>query len=142
MEPREISALLKKYNAGETSLKQESELRNYFTTTPEIPAAWQPYRLLFGYFTKAKKEAHPDPKNKLFIFRPWMAVAAMVAIIFTVFYTNEADSNDLDSDQASLQLAFEQFQSNIKLVSTHLNRGTEQLAYLDYWNTTTEKLIK
>jgi hypothetical protein len=30
----------------------------------------------------------------------------------------------------------------MKHVSSHLNNGSQSLAYLDYWNNTTQKLIK
>ena len=30
----------------------------------------------------------------------------------------------------------------MKKVSSHLNKGAKQVSYLDYWNETTQKLIK
>jgi len=30
----------------------------------------------------------------------------------------------------------------MKTVSSHLNKGAEKVAYLDYWNDTTQKLLK
>jgi hypothetical protein len=91
----------------------------------------------------AKKEAFPQNQiKKPIVFQSWMAAAALIAIIITTFLANDPEKNNSDLSQAKVNLAFEQFQSNIKLLSNHLNRGTQQLAYLDYWNETTQKLIK
>ena len=71
-----------------------------------------------------------------------MAIAAMIAVILTVFLTTSESKNSLPPNSEELNLAFEQFQTNIQQVSNHLNKGAEQVAYLNYWNTTTQKLIK
>lgn len=143
MGPKHISELLKKYEAGETSLQEEARLRNYFTNTKNLPPAWEPFASLFGYYSIAKTEAFPQKQlQKPFVFQSWMAAAAMIAIIVTIFLGTKPEKTNSKVNQASVNLAFEQFQSNIKLLSTHLNRGTQQLVYLDYWNETTQKLIK
>jgi len=70
-----------------------------------------------------------------------MAVAAIIAVIFSIqFYSSQHPT--LSPDQKEAQLAFMQFKSNMKKVSSHLNKGAEKVAYLDYWNSTTQKLIK
>ena len=69
-----------------------------------------------------------------------MAAAAVIAIVISVqFYY--ATSNVLPSNQEA-QLAFTQFKTNMEKVSSLLNKGAEKVAYLDYWNETTNKLIK
>ena len=91
-----------------------------------------------------QKESFPEQRTaKSIAFQPWVAVAAMVAIMLTVFLTRMEKQNTItNSNPEDLDLAFEQFQTNIKRVSNHLKKGTEQIAYLEYWNTTTQKLIK
>jgi hypothetical protein len=70
-----------------------------------------------------------------------MFAAASIAIIFSLqisgFFTT---SNSKDQEEA-LKI-FKQFQIQMKHVSSHLNNGSQSLAYLDYWNNTTQKLIK
>lgn len=143
MESKHISELLKRYEAGETSLQEEAILRDYFMKAEDLPPAWQPYGSFFAYYSMAKKEAFPQNQiKKPIVFQSWMAAAAMIAIIITTFLATHPEKNNSHLSQAKVNLAFEQFQSNIKLLSNHLNRGTQQLAYLDYWNETTQKLIK
>ena len=143
MESKAIATLIRKYEAGETSLVEESQLKDYFSTTEDIPKEWLPYRAFFGYFTEAYKETFPEQESsKTPSLYPWMAIAAMIAVILTVFLTTSESKNSLPPNSEELNLAFEQFQTNIQQVSNHLNKGVEQLAYLNYWNTTTQKLIK
>jgi len=144
MESKAITKLLQKYDAGETSIQEEIQLRQYFSATDQIPLKWMSYRAFFGYYSEAPKESFPEQRTtKSIAFQPWMAVAAMVAIVLTVFLTRMENQNTItNSNPEDLDLAFEQFQTNIKWVSNHLNKGTEQIAYLEYWNTTTQILIK
>lgn len=144
MESKAIAILLQKYDAGETSLQEETQLREYFSSTHKIPQKWQPYRVFFEYFTEAQKESFPKQRTpKPITLQPWMAVAAMIAVVLTVFFTRMENLNTTRTpNPEELDLVFEQFQTNIQRVSNHLNKGTEQIAYLEYWNTTTQKLIK
>jgi len=142
MEAKAIKELLQKYDQGATSLEEEALLRNYFAKAKDIPDSWKVYSVLFDYFKEASTVTYAKAKPNRFSLRPWMAVAAMIAIVATLFLTTFSPSNEIAPDQEELYLAFEQFQNNIKQVSIHLNKGTEQLAYLDYWNETTKKLIK
>ena len=40
------------------------------------------------------------------------------------------------------EFAFQQFQTQMKNISIHLNNGVQKISYLDYWNNSTEKLLK
>ena len=142
MDSNKIKLLLTKYLEGNTSLSEEETLRLYFKTSENIPPEWEGYRMFFGYFDLAKTERYPKGRGKQkFGFIPWMAVAAIIAVIFSIqFYSSKHPT--LSADQKEAQLAFMQFKSNMKKVSSHFNKGAEKVAYLDYWNSTTQKLIK
>ena len=142
MDSNKIKFLLTKYLEGNTSLSEEETLRLYFKTSENIPLEWEGYRMFFGYFDLAKTDRYPKVRDKQkFGFRPWMAVAAIIAVIFSIqFYSSQHPT--LSADQKEVQLAFMQFKSNMKKVSFHFNKGAEKVAYLDYWNSTTQKLIK
>jgi hypothetical protein len=71
-----------------------------------------------------------------------MAVAAMLAIAVTLYLNPPSNSSILTPEEQELYYAFDQFQNNIKRLSLNLNKGTQQLDYLDYWDQTTKKLIK
>jgi len=142
METETIKKLLHKYDKGFTTLKEEELLRTYFVSTKTIPDSWLVYRSFFGYFNEASAIALSNTEKKWFSFRPWMAVAAMLAIAVTLYLNPPSNSSILTPKEQELYYAFDQFQNNIKRLSLNLNKGTQQLAYLDYWDQTTKKLIK
>lgn len=47
---KEIRRLLERFMSGETTIEEEDRLGDYFRTAHDIPAGWQEYRLMFGYF--------------------------------------------------------------------------------------------
>jgi hypothetical protein len=55
METKKIEALLKKYLEGETSLSEESFLRDYFNKEIDLPEAFKSYQKFFTYYQVAKK---------------------------------------------------------------------------------------
>ena len=143
MELKAIEKLLNKYLEGETSLKEEAVLRTYFTQESTIPEAWIPYRQFFGYCKEAKKETFPmSRKKQTKHIKSLMLVAASIALVFALQFSGlfEQKATPFEKEQAAL--AFQQFQTQMKTVSNHLNRGAQKVAYLDYWNDTTQKLIK
>jgi hypothetical protein len=48
MDYREIDNLIAKFWAGETSLKEEEQLKDYFSTLEEVPLAYQDIAAYFG----------------------------------------------------------------------------------------------
>ena len=68
-------------------------------------------------------------------------VAASLAILFTMQLSGFFNSSN-SYDQIEAENVFKEFQVQMKSVSSHLNNGSQNLAYLAYWNTTAEKLIK
>lgn len=47
---KEIRRLLERFMSGETTIEEEDRLGEYFRTAHDIPAEWQEYKLMFGYF--------------------------------------------------------------------------------------------
>jgi hypothetical protein len=143
MELKAIEKLLNKYLEGETSLKDEAILRTYFTQESRIPEAWIPYRQFFGYCKEAKKETFPvKQKKQTKPIKSWMLVAASIALVFALQLSGLFEQKAAPFEKQQAELAFQQFQTQMKTVSNHLNRGAQKVAYLDYWNDTTQKLIK
>ena len=143
MELKAIEKLLNKYLEGETSLKEEAVLRTYFTQESTIPEAWIPYRQFFGYCKEAKKETFPICRKKQTkSIKSLMLVAASIALVFALQFSGLFDQKATPFEKEQAALAFHQFQTQMKTVSNHLNRGAQKVAYLDYWNDTTQKLIK
>ena len=143
MELKAIEKLLNKYLEGETSLIEEAVLRAYFTQESRIPEAWIPYRQFFGYCKEAKKETFPvKQKKQTKPIKSCMLVAASIALVFALQLSCLFEQKTTPFEKQQAELVFQQFQTQMKAVSNHLNRGAQKVAYLDYWNDTTQKLIK
>jgi len=83
MESKKNKALLEKYLDGKTSLSEEKYLSNYFKSTQIIPENWESYRMFFGYFDHAKTVQFPVSTKEIYIFKPWMAAAALIAVVLS-----------------------------------------------------------
>lgn len=143
MELKKIEVLLEKYNQGETTLQEEAQLRIYFTQQEEVPEEWSVYRQLFQYYALAQKETFfPSKKKKSNTPRVVMLVAAGAAVVLSLQLSGVFERTSAPYDEQAAKLAFQEFQIQLKTVSTHLNKGAEKAAYLDYWTTTTQKLTK
>lgn len=55
MEWDKLEKLLARYDEGETSLAEEQELREYFSTN-EVPEELYAYKLMFAYVSREKKK--------------------------------------------------------------------------------------
>ena len=142
METNKIETLLKKYLEGETTLKEETLLKVYFSETENLPEEWKSYQQFFSFYQEAKNESYPIQKKKTkTLLQPILLVAASLAIIFTMQLSGFFNSSN-SYDQIEAENVFKEFQVQMKSVSSHLNNGSQNLAYLAYWNTTAEKLIK
>ena len=143
MELKKIESLLDKYNEGETILQEEIQLRDYFIQQESVPEEWVVYRQLFHYYAQAKRETlSSQNKQKSFSTKTLLLVAAGAALVFSLQLSGVFETSLAPINEEAAKLAFQEFQNQMKTVSTYLNIGAEKAAYLDYWNTTTQKLIK
>jgi len=137
MEPQRIEILINKYLDAETSLKEESILRDYFNNN-NVESHLQVYKHMFVYFNEAKLEASsetfiiPTKKRNM----GWMKIAASFILIIGLYtgvdYKQQYDTN----------LAIVETQSAFKLLSDNMNRGTSAIAYLNEFDETKNKIFK
>ena len=143
MEIKTIKVLLKKYLEGKTSLNEESVLRNYFNHEQNLPEEWIHYRQFFTYFEKSKNESFPIFKINSFNNKKiWIRVAASIALLIGIYLIDFFETQPRVLEQQEAEFAFQQFQTHMKNISTHLNNGAQKVSYLDYWNKSTQKLLK
>ena len=143
MEIKTIKFLLKKYLEGKTSLNDESVLRNYFNHEQNLPEEWIHYRQFFTYFEKSKNESFPIFKINSFNNKKiWIRVAASIALLIGIYLIDFFETQPRVLEQQEAEFAFQQFQTHMKNISTHLNNGVQKVSYLDYWNKSTQKLLK
>jgi len=91
MNKKHIQDLLDKYFEGETSLREEKELRNFFRKTALLPEEWQSYKQMFALFeaeglkTMPVKENVKRKKNIFWLVVTGVSIAASVLILLTIF---------------------------------------------------------
>ncbi len=145
MELSRIEKLLEKYFEGETTISEERELKKYFTTQI-VPTHLKGYQSLFQYFSEEGNEVVSSDftlRNFTRVSRyKWIGVAASIAFIVGVFITNyQGKKTGVDTYEDPL-VALEKTKEILNMVAQHMNRGTQDLRYLQEFENTKNKLIK
>jgi hypothetical protein len=140
MELSKIEQLLVKYENAETTLQEETTLRNYFKGGSVAPHL-QEYEYMFNYFVKSKDETFTKtielkPKKSRKKNLKWFSVAASVVLLFSVFVGQQ----EYKKYQAKKQ--FEQISEGLKLLSFNLQKGEKAVATLYTYENTVKKILK
>ncbi len=131
---KKIDNLLNKYFAGETDLKEEAQLKKYFSSDL-VENNHKQYIPLFRYFSDNEKEQlkHviklPKAKNQRF---KWVSIAASFALIASVYIGYSVKKENEIKD------AFSQTQIALDFLSGNMNKGNQAFAQLNKFNKTTE----
>ena len=158
-----IEKLIEKYNNAETTLKEEAQLKAYFTSDNVAPHL-EHYTPLFQYFSQSQKEQYTKDvplntkKTKLY---QWISVAAVAVLMLGIFipttwntgpktladYTPEEQKMYLETKQALAMLSgnFSDATSSLStlsLASENLNIGIENASFITEFSETTNKLLK
>ena len=144
-----IEKLLEKYFEGETSIVEENELKVYFTST-NVAQHLEQYQPIFGYFSQAKEQQFTQEiplKSKKRNVVLWLSIAASVVIMlgvgtFMYFETNKLEQFAACSPEDNPQLALEQTQKALALVSEHLNTGIESVNYINEYENSKNRIFK
>jgi hypothetical protein len=115
-----IEMLKEKYWAGETTLAEEKELKQYFAGKPSLSAEGRLFRQI-GKETQIKPEqpfVHPSGNRK----RSWLAAAAVVVLLLSsgIFLLHEPEDRYAVKDP---QEAYEITRASLMKVSEGLNKG-------------------
>ncbi|MGB7785411.1 MAG: hypothetical protein WBL27_04850 [Salinimicrobium sp.] len=143
MESKAIEALLEKYLAAETSVKEEEKLKAYFCSGQVAPHL-QEYVPMFSYFSLAKEENYSgklkftSARKKVY---SWVAVAASIIILMGVVVQQNNQVSELGTYEDP-ELAMQKTREALQMVSMYMNDGTEDLGYLQEFNETKEKIVK
>ncbi len=145
MELRKIEQLIKKYEAGETSIAEEKALREYFsgTTVPEHLVA---YKILFAYTETAKKQTYNadvnlPKKKKAYV---WSAAAAVIILALGVFFYQNNPIQMRDTEMGNLansEADLEKTRQAMQMVSDIMKEGSEDLLYIKEFSNTKNKFL-
>ena len=142
-----IEKLLEKYENGETSLKEEQHLKNYFSQEVVAPHL-EVYKPMFAYFFESKQEqfikAIPlDLKSKRvkrsFNYK-WIAVAAVVVLSLSVYYNTVFNSDLGTYNENQKELAYNEVVKSLEMISSKFNKGASTVNYLNEVNKGTSTL--
>jgi hypothetical protein len=146
MELNRIETILEKYFQGETSISEEKELKNYFSSS-DVAQHLEQYKPLFGYFSEAKaqefKQTVPLQAKKHNV--AWLSIAASVVVLlgistFTYLHQPE-ETNDLGTYE-SPEEAFEATQKALSMLSKNVNVGIESVTYINEFQNSKELIFK
>ncbi|MDR6846514.1 hypothetical protein [Flavobacterium granuli] len=147
MEFNKMEVLLEKYFEGETSIAEENELKDYFSSSNVAPHLEQ-YQPLFGYFTEAKEQKLSSEvplvskKRKV----AWLSIAASIVVlmgvgIYTYFNANTVRENKELGTYDNPEEAFEATQKALAMLSDNVNVGVEGVQYLQVYEVTKDKVF-
>jgi len=134
-----IEKLLEKYENGETSIKEEHVLKNYFKSDTVAPHL-EMYKPMFDYFLVNKEEQYTKDvplKTKPSIYK-WISVAAVAVLLLGVYFTS-SNRQDLGTYNDP-QIAFNDFSNSMELISKQFNKGASTVGYLEEVNKGTSTL--
>lgn len=129
----EIEKLIEKYENAETTLIEETQLKNYFSQETVAPHL-EIYKPIFAYFldnqTERAMRELPLKTKKTKPLYQWIAVAAIAIIMFGVYVANFGGKRTLDDLNTEERLAYNQAMEAFSLLSSNFNKGTESLAMM------------
>ena len=143
MESKVFEKLLEKYISAETSVQEEKKLKAYFTSGDVAPHL-QEYVSMFTYFSNAKEEAflgkvdYEQGRKKVY---SWVAIAASIVILFSVVLQQNDPVNEFGTYEDP-EIALQKTTEALKMVGMMMNSGTDDLAYLQEFNETKNKIVK
>lgn len=140
MELHNIEKLIEKYLEAETSITEEKELRNYFSSSNVAPHLEQ-YKYLFQYFTIAQNETSSKSvtlKPRKINFK-WLTVAASLVLAFGFYTFNNVKSSTQEEEAL---LAYYQTKKALQLVSSNFNIGAQKVGYLNEFEKTKNQIFK
>jgi len=144
MELANIEKLVEKYLNAETTLEEETTLKNYFTEGP-VATHLQEYAYMFNYFATVKDETYTktielEPKKSKARNFKWLSVAASVMLLFSVFIGKH--QYDEYQQRKKAEVIYAQVTKGLKLLSTNLKKGEQAVATLYTYQSKANNALK
>lgn len=147
MELHKIETLLEKYFEGETSIAEENQLQEYFSS-PDVAQHLVQYRPMFGYFSKAREQQFEQtlplqPRKRKVV--AWLSVAASVVVLLgvgTFAYNNMQSAPEDLGTYDDPEVAFRETQKALDMLAGHVNTGVESVAYINEYEESKNLVFK
>lgn len=140
MELAKIESLLEKYLAAETTLKEESILKEYFSQKI-VPPHLEEYNSMFNFFTESSLNASTKtislPQKKSNPIIRWLSVAAVLVLFVSIYSVNQ-----INKEKEEARFAYQETQKALNLISLNLNKGNNAIAQLQTFENTQNKIFK
>jgi hypothetical protein len=154
----EIEILIEKYENGETTLKEEQQLRDYFSQETIAPHL-EVYKPMFQYFLVTQEEQFTKEvplipitigtKNTYALYK-WISVAAVAVLMFGIYFQNTRPNDEIDPVLAQqtmealslLSKNLNKGTNSVTLLSSNFNKGAENIAFVGAFEETTNKIFK
>ena len=152
MELNKIEDILEKYFQGETSIAEENQLKEYFSS-PNVAQHLEQYKPMFGYFSQAKeqKSTYEIPLESKKRNVAWLSIAASVVLLLgigTYFFVSEQNDTAVVASQTELgtyddpEEALKATQKALALLSNNVNVGIESVQYIKEYEQSKNKIFK
>ncbi|CAA0141688.1 hypothetical protein [Tenacibaculum maritimum] len=140
MELANIEKLIEKYLNGETTLEEETVLKNYFLSE-EVAPHLQEYQVLFEYFKVSKeefceKEIQLKPNESKKKNWKWLSIAASITLLFSIYMGNNY------YQQRKIEKQFGQVKEALEMLSVNLKKSDEAIVSLYTYENTVNKIFE
>lgn len=143
-----IEQLLEKYFEAETSISEEKQLKEYFSSSDIAPHLEQ-YKSIFSYAVQEKQEQFRatislTPKKRKNVV--WISIAASVMVLLGVSVVTFNNHNQLKPDDLGTyddpEVAFKETQKALAMISEHVNKGIGSMNYINEYEQSKNKIFK
>lgn len=152
MELNKIENILEKYFEGETTIAEENQLREYFSS-PNVAQHLEQYKSMFGYFSQAKEQKSTYEIPLLTKKRnvAWLSIAASAVVLLgigTYFFASEQKDTPAVASQTELgtydnpEEALKATQKALALLSSNVNVGIESVHHIKEYEQSKNKIFK
>jgi len=140
MEPHKIKQNVEKYFEAKTSIEEEKELINYFSSS-DVATELLLYKRMFVYFS-IEKTTQSDKKlvlHKKSNIKKWLSIAASITTLLSIgFFMQQTEDLGTFDDP---QIAFIETQKTLSLVAENINKGKEKMYLLQEYQNTKNKIF-
>jgi hypothetical protein len=150
MELDKIENILEKYFQGETTITEENQLKEYFSSS-DVAQHLEQYKPIFGYLSQVKqqKSTQEIPLKTKKRNVAWLSIAASIVVLLgigTYYFTGEkitsvtaqSELGTYDDPEEALKAT----QKALSLLSSNVNVGIESVQYINEYEQSKNRIFK